>query len=152
MWIHYITLAGLSTFKFMFAPIYGRGVGLTFLETYIVTYLGAAGTAVFFYFLAGFFMRRAAEKRTKKRLEAIYNNEVFVDPRKFTFVNKMVVRVKRTIGIYGISFYAPFFLSVPIGTIITTKFYGRNPKTLPLILLGLAKNALITTSIVYWLW
>lgn len=152
MWIHYITLAGLSTFKFMFAPIYGRGVGLTFLETYIVTYLGAAGTAVFFYFLAGFFMRRTAEKRTKKRLEAIYNNEVFVDPRKFTFVNKMVVRVKRTIGIYGISFYAPFFLSVPIGTIITTKFYGRNPKTLPLILLGLAKNALITTSIVYWLW
>ena len=150
VWGHYVALGGLATFKFMFAPIYGRTVGLTFLETYLVTLIGAAGTAVFFYLLAGYFMKRTAHKRLIKRLNAVYHNEVYVEPKRFTFVNKLIVRVKRSIGIYGITFYAPFFLSVPIGTIIATKFYGKNPKTLPFILLGLSKNALITTTIVYF--
>lgn len=151
-WGHYIALAGLSTFKFMFAPIYGRGVGLSFIETYLITFIGAAGTAVFFYILAGYFMTRAAKKRYKTRMEMLFHGVEYVEPRKFTFINKAVVRVKKSIGIYGITFYAPFFLSVPIGTIVATKFYGKNKRTLPLILIGLAKNALLTTLIVYWIW
>lgn len=149
MWSHYVALAGLGTFKFMFAPLYGRGVGMTFWETYLCTFIGATVAAVFFYVLAGFFMARAARKRMKKRLEALYHGYVWVEPRKFTRINKLVVFVKRKIGIYGLALYAPFFLSVPLGTIITAKFFGRNKHTLPLIIAGLAKNSLITTSLVY---
>ena len=149
---YYITLFGLSTFKFMYAPIYGRGVGFSFWETCLVTFLGGAAMAIFSYFLAGYFIARAAKKRLHKRLEALYNNEVYIDPKKFTFTNKMIVKVKRTIGILGITFYVPFFLSVPLGTIVVAKFYANRRMTLPLILIGLAKNAFITTSIVYFIW
>jgi uncharacterized membrane protein len=152
MWSHYVALAGLATFKFMFAPIYGRGVGMSFMETYLCTFIGALLAAVFFYLLAGFFMARASRKRMKKRLDALYHGYVWVEPRRFTRINKLVVFVKRKIGIYGIALYAPFFLSVPLGTIITVKFFGRNKKTFPIIVAGLAKNSLITTSIVYFAW
>lgn len=152
MWSHYVALAGLATFKFMFAPLYGRGVGMSFLETYLCTFIGAVVAAFFFYVLAGFFMARAARKRMAKRLDAIYHGYVWVEPKRFTRLNKLVVLLKRKIGIYGVALYAPFFLSVPLGTIVTVKFFGGRKKTFPLILLGLAKNSLITTSIVYFSW
>ena len=50
--------------------------------------------------------------------------------KPFTKGNKFIVRLKLKLGIYGISFYAPLFLSVPIGTIITAKFYGKEKKSL----------------------
>jgi hypothetical protein len=150
MWSHFLTLGGLATFKFMFAPIYGRTVGLTFWETYFATFTGGLSAALFFYIFAGYFIRRAANKRVQLRLKAIYNGEIYIEKSHFTFVNKLIIRMKRKIGIYGIAFYVPFFLSVPIGTIIVTKFYGKKSKTFPLIALGMAMNAFITTSIIYW--
>ena len=37
--------------------------------------------------------------------------------------------MKRSVGIIGIAFWAPFFLSIPLGSIITAKFYGDNKNT-----------------------
>jgi hypothetical protein len=69
--------------------------------------------------------------------------------RKFTRMNKLIVRMKKSIGIIGISFWAPLFLSIPGGSIIAAKFYGKNPMTFPLIVVGIFFNGLIITSITY---
>ena len=133
----------------MFAPVNGPLIGLSFLETYLSCVAGGIFGAAVFYFSAGYFMRRANENRLKLLRERLEKGLPIVHKKKFTRMNKLVVKLKSSIGIIGISFWAPFFLSVPIGSIITAKFYGDQKKTFLLIIAGMSLNGLVTTGIVY---
>lgn len=138
-----------STFKFLFTPFGGPGVGLSFWETYISCVAGGIFSAAIFYYGSEFFLHRAHKKHLAKIHEAKEKGIELPQKKKFTKTNKFIVRLKLKLGIYGISFFAPLFLSVPIGTIITAKFYGKLSKTFPLILLGMVVNGLATTGLSY---
>lgn len=130
----------LATFKFMFTPIVGLQSGLTFFETYFGTVSGGLFSAAIFYFSASYFMKRAqrrkAEGKTKKK-------------KVFNRTNKTIIKIKRSLGIYGTCFLVPLFLSLPIGCIITAKFFKHDKRTFPLITLGIFFNACVTTSLTY---
>lgn len=148
-WHLYFSLFGFSMIKFMFAPLAGPGLKLNFLETYLSCISGAFLAAFIFYFSSEFFMIRAYKKRQAELHKSISNGTPLKLKRKFTRFNKLIIRLKRRFGIYGIAFYAPLFLSVPVGSIVTAKFYGKEKRTFPLILLGICMNGAITTGIAY---
>ena len=150
-WTGVTTLFFVSTFKFLFAPFGWKAFDLTFWETYISCVSGAILSASCFYFSANFFMKRAAEKRRKLYQDHLENGTPFKKKKVFTRMNKFVVRIKRSLGIYGTSLWAPLFLSVPIGSIITAKFYGKDVRTFPLIMLGMGINGMITTGMAYFI-
>ncbi|MBL4862325.1 MAG: hypothetical protein JKY09_04840 [Crocinitomicaceae bacterium] len=139
----------LSIVKFMFAPFGGPSLELSFFETYFACVSGGIFGATVFYFSAGYFMQRAAEKRLRIARKRIAEGLPPIDRKIFTRMNKMVVKMKASIGIIGITFWAPFFLSVPIGSIITAKFYGDERRTFPLIILGMFFNGFVTTGLAY---
>jgi hypothetical protein len=143
MWAQLLGVFGLSMIKFMLAPFGGPALGLNFIETYLASVSGAVFSSTIFYFASDFFFKRAAEKKLKSL-------EVSKNKKMFTKTNKFVVKMKRNVGIIGVSFLAPFFLSIPIGTIITAKFYGKRHITYPLILLGIGVMGLITTGLAYF--
>lgn len=138
-----------STIKFLFAPFTGPGLGLNFIETYSASVVGAVVCALVFYFSSEYFMKRAREKRHKIYHEALEKGVELKTKKKFTVLNKSIVRIKKRLGIYGIAIYAPFFMSIPLGSIITAKFYGKDKKTFFIILFGIFMNALITTGIAF---
>lgn len=146
----YITFFLLSTVKFLFAPFGGPAARLNFIETYISCVSGAIFSAAVFYYTSEYFMKRARDKRRREMEEARAKGIELKPKKKFTRINKFVVRIKRRFGIYGISLFAPLFLSVPIGSIITAKFYGGEKKTFMLITLGMFMNGFITTGIAYF--
>lgn len=146
---HYIGLIGVAMIKFMFAPFYGLAFHLSFLETYLCTFIGGLISAIIFYWSAEFLMIRAAKKRKEKLIKAIEKGEPYVRKRTMTRVNKAIVKVKRSIGIWGIALFAPLFLSVPLGSIISAKFYGKDKRTFWIILLGLVINGFTITSLAY---
>lgn len=148
-WHLYFSLFGLSMIKFMFAPFSGPIMKLNFLETYISCISGAIAAAFIFYFSSEFFMIRAHKKRKALLQASIANGTPLKLKPKFTRFNKLIVKLKRRFGIYGIAFYAPLFLSVPIGSIVTAKFYGKERRTFPLILVGICMNGAITTGLAY---
>lgn len=148
-WIKYFTLASASTIKFMFAPLAGLPMGLTFLETYLSCIIGAMITATVFFFGSDYFIKRAQHKREEKRKEYLQKKMEMPTKRNFTFMNKLTVKTRRSLGIYVICMFAPLFLSVPGGTIVSAKFYGHDKRAFPLILLGVAFNGLVITSLVY---
>jgi hypothetical protein len=148
-WHFYFTLFTLSMIKFMFAPFGGPAMKLNFLETYLSCISGAFVAAFIFYFSSEFFMIRAHNKRKALLHASITNGTPLKYKPKFTRFNKLIVRLKRRLGIYGIAFYAPLFLSVPVGSIVTAKFYGKEKRTFPLILLGICINGAITTGLSY---
>ena len=144
-----ISLFGLSTVKFSFAPFGGKIAGLIFIETYVSCCSGAIVSAAIFYFLSNYFIKKSIEKNAKIRKHFLDQGMPIPVKKRFTRMNKWVIRMKRSIGIIGITFWAPFFLSIPLGSIITAKFYGHNKNTFLLILTGILLNGLITTGITY---
>ena len=144
-----ISLFVLSTVKFSFAPFGGKIAELTFIETYISCCSGAIVSAAIFYFLSNYFIKKSIEKNAKIRQHFLDQGLPIPVKKRFTRMNKGVIRMKRSIGIIGIAFWAPFFLSIPLGSIITAKFYGYNKNTFLLIMLGIFLNGLITTGITY---
>lgn len=145
----YSTFFLLSTIKFLFTPFGGPAAKLSFLETYVSCVSGAIFSAAIFYYASEILMKKAHEKRIKAIKEAAEKGIEYKAKKKFTKTNKFIVRLKHRFGIYIVSMYAPLFLSVPLGTIITAKFYGKEKKTFPLIVLGMFVNGLITTGITY---
>ena len=144
-----ISLFGVSTVKFLFAPFGGKIAGLTFIETYVSCCSGAIVSAAIFYFLSNYFIKKSIEKNEKIRKDFLDQGIPIPVKKRFTRMNKGVIRMKRSIGIIGIAFWAPFFLSIPLGSIITAKFYGHNKNTFLLIMTGIFLNGLITTGITY---
>jgi hypothetical protein len=67
----------------------------------------------------------------------------------FTFGNKLIIRIKKTFGIYGVCMWVPLFLSIPVGSIVAAKFYGKDKRAFPLVILGVLVNGLILTTLAY---
>lgn len=149
-WGAYLGFFGLAMIKFLFAPFGGPLAKLTFVETYLSCISGAIFCAIIFYFSAEFFMIRAHKKRKLLIQQAKEKGIELKHKKAFTKTNKAIVRMKR-LGIVGICFYAPFFLSVPIGSIISAKFFGKDKRTFPLIVIGIGVNGLITTGLAYFI-
>ena len=148
-WSGYITLASVATIKFMFSAIPGPAMGLNYFETVGSISVGAIVSAAFFYFSSEFFMNRAREKRLKIRLEAEANGLPYAGKKTFSRVNKAIVKLKLRLGKVGICFWAPFFLSVPLGSIVVAKFYGKPKFTFLYITIGMAINSLLMTFLAY---
>ena len=138
-WFAVFSVGLLATFKFMFAPFTGLACELSFIETYITCVIGGTiSSAVFFYF-SKLLMLKLRSYRGKKQKKV------------FTKTNKLVVWIKIKFGMIGICFWAPFFFSVPLGSIIVAKFYGKKKEAFFLIFLGMNINAFITTGLAYFI-
>ena len=139
----------LASFKFMFSAIPGAVADIPYIHTYFAMVAGGTISAGFFYFLSELFMKWSHQKKMRKHEELIAKGLVPIEKKKFTRMNKFVVRLKRRIGMYGIAFWAPFFLSIPIGSIITAKFYGKKMITFPLMVVGIFMNAIVVVYLSY---
>ncbi len=148
-WAALTTVFLLSIVKFMFAPLSGKGLGLPFWETFLASFAGGTLSATIFYFSSELLIKYTHNRRIAKKQEQLSQGLPFKEKRKFTRTNRIIIRIKRSFGIYGISLWAPFFLSVPVGSIITAKFYGKQKVTFPLIVAGLAINGLIMCALAY---
>ena len=139
----------IASTKSMIAPLPGPKLGLSFIETYLATVSGAIFGVAVFYFAAEYFMLRTKKRRAKKRRIALSKGVPFKEKKKITRINRLMARIKRRLGIVGLTFWAPLFMSIPIGAIVVAKFYGKRKITFPLMCVGVGINALITTSIAY---
>lgn len=131
----------LSFVKFMFAPFTGAGLKLDFVSIWLSAFAGGLVSAIVFYFLSDFFMKRSQRKKMEKRHKMEKAGLVYKNKKNFTRVNRTIIKVKHKIGQYGLCFLAPLILSVPVGSIICAKFYGHQKNTFSLILFGLAINS-----------
>lgn len=133
----------------MFTPIAGPAAGLSFVETFFSCISGGLFSATLFYYGSSFFMKRSTERKAAraKRLKAKGKN--IRDQRMFTRTNRLVIKIKQGIGIIGATWFFPLFLSVPLGTVITAKFYKHQKQTFPLIVIFLVIDCLLITGGTY---
>ena len=152
----FITGFWFGTFKFMFAHWFtslaasGFDHDPTFLDIFLSVQIGCTVSMSVFYFSSSFMMKFAAQRRHKKEQAAIAAGKTLKPKKKFTRVNKGIVWIKRTIGIYGITFFAPLVMSIPIGSVVCAKFYGDKKITFPLmVLFTIGYSFLITSLLIF---
>lgn len=135
----------------MFAGVPGPIFGIPIWQTYLANISGGIVSATLFYVAAELVIKWTHNRRVKKNQDRIAKGENPVVKQKFTRTNKLLIKVKNSAGIYGVAFLAPLFLSIPVGTVITAKFYGKRKGTLFIIYLGICVNGCLTTGIPYLL-
>lgn len=145
----YLFVISIATFKFLFSQGVAAAMGLSFLEVFLLTSAGACVSATFFYWLAEHFNELSKRKRKKKAKKLIAQGLHPIHKKDFTRVNKIIVKGKTKIGFYGIATLTPLFLSVPIGSIIVAKFYGRFSWSFYYILLVIILYAFFMTTLIF---
>lgn len=145
-WTSVASVFLIATFKFMLAPFTGLGIGLPFWENYLACVAGGSFSAAIFYFSSELLLHYSHIRKLKKIEKS---GQKAIQKKKFNKTNRMIIHLKHKLGIYGICFWAPFFLSIPIGSIIAAKFYGKLKKTYPLIVIGMCINAMLMCLMAY---
>ncbi len=143
----YASLALFSTWKFMFTPLAGPVAGLSYWETLFSCMAGAYFSVTIFYFASSYWMRLAQERKAKRIAQGKFPN-----PRNKAKKAKMyrkVVVFKSKLRQPIVCWLFPLFLSLPLGTIITAKFFRHSRLTFPFIMLGTTVNGFILTGIAY---
>lgn len=123
----------------------------TLLNLFLPTYLGAVASMALFYFASDFLMDRAAKKRLIAYQQAVDSGEKLKIKKKFTRMNKIMVKTKARFGIYAFTFLVPLFFSIPLGSILCAKFYGDQKKTYPLMILNMGIYGLVMSVIVIYI-
>ena len=137
----YLGVFLLATVKFLFTPFLAfktipEG---NWLYTYIAICSGGIIGVTFFYYSAEYFMKRHADK-TKKSDKT---------KKKFTKINKSIIKVKQRVGIYGLAILTPLLISIPAGSIISAKFYRHKKSTIVILYAGVLVIGAILTFIAY---
>ena len=118
----------------MVAPFSGIPFDLTFLETILSAFSGGIISSATFYFTGNVILKKFKNKTNKK---------------VHTRMNRFIVKLKQKFGKIGITFWAPFFLSIPLGSLVVAKFYGKENSTFLFITIGMALNSFIMTTLAY---
>jgi uncharacterized membrane protein len=106
----YLSVFFNSMFKFLLGPITGVAVGLSVLETFLLTVSGMMTTVVLVSFLGGriktWWNKRNAHKKSQV----------------FSKKNRRVVTIWSRFGIQGLAFLTPILLSPILGTMLAVSF------------------------------
>ncbi len=103
----YVTVYLTSMLKFIAGPAIGAAIGLSFIETFILTVMGMMTTVVIVSFF-GAKMKTWCQSRFGKK------------KKLFTKKNRRFVYIWRNYGILGVSFLTPLIFSPPIGALLIT--------------------------------
>lgn len=148
-WSGITTVFLFGTVKFLFSPATGPAVGLTPYETFFANLAGGLLSMTIFYFAAEKLLKSSHNKKVAKNKQLIAAGKSPIIKNSFTKRNKIIIRVKKKIGMLAFCFYVPLFLSIPVGSMITAKFYGKRKATFPLMVLGAIINNFIIVALVY---
>ena len=100
-------------------PIAVLAMKMSFFETIIYTNIGGALGAVIFTFFSGILI-----KTWNRYLPEIFKCQK--KPKKvFTKRKRFLVKVKAKYGLAGIVILTPLLLSIPVGSFLIAKYYGR---------------------------
>ena len=147
----------MGTFKFLFAHwIAYAAADATFFDLtqiFISTTLGAWITMTVFYWMSEYFMKRARIKRIAegKKRKTIISKPIKKWSKRWLGwrIKRGTIFVKNGLGVYGITFLAPLFLSIPGGAVVCAKFFGHKKITFPLMLLNTAIYSVLMCSWIY---
>jgi hypothetical protein len=110
---------------------------LPFFEAMTVTISGGIAGTFFFTYLSEGVLRLINRMRGSKK------------PRKkFTRMNRLIVRVKRGFGLIGLAVITPAILSIPLGCFLAVRYYPNKQQ----IILYMSVSVVVWAAALYYVW
>jgi len=121
IWGQYIYVFFLAHVKFLFAASIAEvTTDLTFLEIAITSTTGAISCFNIFYFISMSIYHGRAKSEYIRKMRFKKKKKIFKKR------NRWIIKLKMSKGgFYILCFLAPVFLSIPIGTFVVVKFFGK---------------------------
>ena len=116
----------ISSVKFLFAPPVALSLGFNFWQTILLTSTGGILGIILFYFLSTGILK--LYRYILKRLRTAFSKDKSSAKKKKHFPrrNKLIIRLRGKIGMYGLIVLTPCILSIPLGCFLVNKYYSRN--------------------------
>ena len=135
-----------SAVKFFFAPLTSEQLGFSYEQTILLTTVGGWISTTCFYWSASWVSDWALRRR-RRRVEQGKRKP----PRNFTRMNKFIVRVKRSMGLFGIALVTPAIVSIPLGCIIAAKFFHHRLLTYTAICVSTLAWSVALSTVFYFI-
>ena len=148
----------IASIKYFWATPYSFGMRLNEWETLFFMETGGILGFLFFYYFFGFLFKElkllwpVVYKITpvlfKVRFEMWVTrqreNRIFA--RKFTKRNKMIVRMRKLYGMWGLVILSPVILSIPLGALLGNKYFKHNHHFIPYMVLSILIWGVVSVS------
>jgi hypothetical protein len=125
--IFYIFLT--SGLKFLLGPTQAVAMGFKAWESILITSGGGITGVIVFYFSSKWIIKKLFNYKKKKREFKIKEGN-WNPPKKFTYMNKLIIKVKNRFGLTGLAIITPGILSIPFGTLLAVRYFSKNENTL----------------------
>lgn len=149
----------LSAVKFLIAAPASYLFGYSYFHTLINTSLGGLLGVVFFFFLSRTLIRlykrhsfgiinalRQIVGIPALNAEEISRKRSF--KKIFTRKNRIIVKIRRSLGLPGIVILTPVLFSIPLGTILALKYYSTKRNLLAWLSLSVIVWAVLLTTFI----
>lgn len=135
-WAKAIGIFLLSAVKLLFAPGAAVASGFTPLQAVALTSSGGCSGVIFFYYFGHWAMKKVLGIHQRYFVKDLPGKPPLRKRKVFSNRNRMIVRVKYNFGMLGLAVLTPAVLSIPIGAVISARFYFDNKFMLPLLLVS----------------
>lgn len=147
--------------KYFYTPIYARLIGLDIWSTLISMILGGVLGFLMYYHFSKIILLIAKHckpigreilpdsvqcryRRYRERREIRRKNR-----RKFTWRNRMLVKLGKNYGMYSLIILTPILVSLVLGAFLLRKYYSDRPEAVPLMITSIiVEGALLVLG--YW--
>jgi uncharacterized membrane protein len=147
----YIAVALASTFKFVGGPVAGISLGLSLIET---TLCSAAGMMVTVFLITygntfgGKLLDSSLMRKWKE--SSLFKRWAPKERKRFTRMNRLGVKVKSKLGLWGLAFLTPFLFTPILGTFLALRFrFPINEILSKMLICGLVAGFIQTLAINY---
>lgn len=148
----------VASIKYFWATPYSFGMKLNIWETLFFMEAGGILGFLFFYYSFGFLFRKlkllwpVVYKFTpvlfKVRFEMWVQRQrdKRVTAKKFTKRNKIIVKMRKRYGMWGLLILSPIILSIPVGALLGNKYFKHNHHFIPYMILSIMVWGIVSVS------
>ncbi|PTN07375.1 hypothetical protein [Mangrovibacterium marinum] len=147
----------MATVKYFITFPYAMLLGVDFLQSLIVVTIGGISGFYFFYYLSGHLIHfyyqhhhkllAAIKKVLRVDLHRMIEAKEKPARQKINKKARLIAKLKKKYGFWGIIIMTPSLLSIPIGAFLLKKYYSRKKHIVTYMTLSILGWALLFSSI-----
>ncbi len=151
----------LSTVKYFYTPFYAHMIGLDIWGTGITMIVGGVIGFIIYYHISKIViistrhLKPVASSVLPLRIRNQYRSYRHrrlhrrKNKKKFTWRNRMLVKLGRNYGMYTIIIFTPILISLILGAFLLRKYYSNRREAFPLMIVSIIVEGAILV-VVYW--
>ena len=139
---------------------YAMIIGLDFKHAIIAVLIGGIGGFLFFFYLSKPVIKAldrtwpylcSLVPETIKTRYKIFCTRLKIKKRRkiFSRRNRLITKIKRKYGFWGIIFTTPFLLSIPLGAFLVNKYYPRKKHIVIYMIISIVGWAGVLSGIIH---